>query len=132
MTVCEPHVEELMDKGAFPGVMKAFGQHSHDVHLAVIMCGILANFSVLETARTVLVSLGVFPLIVATMQLEPDNAVLQTACLKAIVNYSMNGDHYNKMLECGVPTLVEQAQTTHVHDVAVQKYANFFNAQYNS
>jgi hypothetical protein len=132
LTVCEPHVEELMDKGAFPAVVRAFDQHSHDVHLAVIMCGILANFSVLETARTVLVSLGVFPVVVSAMHLEPMNAVLQTACLKAVVNYSMNGDHYNKMLEAGIPTLVFEAQNNHPHDVAVQKYANFFNAQYNS
>merc|ERR1719197_878845 len=46
LTVCESHVEELMDKGAAPLVVQVFDHHPRDVHVAIIACGVLANLSV--------------------------------------------------------------------------------------
>ena len=51
----------------------------------VILCGVLANMSVNEEARQLLVEDGIFKSILQCMQLEPHNIVLQIACIKALV-----------------------------------------------
>jgi len=132
LTACEPHVEELMDKGALPSVLQAFEAHAGDPHVAIILCGVLANFSVNDQARQLLVEEGVLELIGAAMRLDSDNAVLQVACLKAMVNYSLNADHYAKMEVAGIPSLVATAMSTHPTDHGVQSYGNYFQGQYVS
>eukprot|EP00927_Polykrikos_kofoidii_P053704 TRINITY_DN48270_c0_g1_i1.p1 TRINITY_DN48270_c0_g1~~TRINITY_DN48270_c0_g1_i1.p1 ORF type:complete len:366 (+),score=50.18 TRINITY_DN48270_c0_g1_i1:135-1232(+) len=132
MTACEPHVEELQDKGALPSVLRAFAAHAGDPHLAIILGGVLANFSTNQRARDQLVENGVLPLLEAAMKLDSQNAVLQVACLKAIVNYSMNVDHYAKMQALGIPELVELAMEIHAKDPGVQRYGNYFQGEYSN
>lgn len=126
LTVCEPHVEELMDKEAIRPVLDVLDAHSGDVHLVIILCGVLANFSVKADVRDLLVEEGVLERMHALMNLDPGNAVLQVACLKALVNYSTNPTHYMKMEALEIPTLVERAWLDHGHDPGVWKYGNYF------
>merc|ERR1719327_2655731 len=126
LTVCEPHVEELMDKEAIRQVLDVLDAHSGDVHLVIILCGVLANFSVKADVRDLLVEEGVLERMHALMNLDPGNAVLQVACLKALVNYSTNPGHYMKMEALEIPTLVERAWLDHGHDPGVWKYGNYF------
>mmetsp|Transcript_37272 Transcript_37272/g.79132 ORF Transcript_37272/g.79132 Transcript_37272/m.79132 type:complete len:369 (+) Transcript_37272:94-1200(+) len=126
MSVCEPHVEELMDKGGLAPVLDVLQRYASDIHLVIIAMGIVANFSTLEDARKLLVKEGVLKHIGHAMRLEPKNSVLQVACLKAAVNYSTNPEHYMMMETLGIPTLVGQAMVDHVNDPGVQRYANYF------
>jgi len=132
LTVCEPHVEELMDKEAIIPVLKVMEDHPKDANLLIMLCGVLANFSVMVEVREVLALGGVFGRIDAAMRLEPDNAVLQVACLKALVNYSTNAEHYMKMEELELPSLVGQTMVNHPHDAGVQKYGNYFMGEHTS
>merc|ERR1711879_206646 len=77
LTVCEPHIEELLDKDAILPVLEAMDFHSSDVHLIIILCGVLANFSVKAEVRQLLVENDVLPRIHKGMMLDPSNAVLQ-------------------------------------------------------
>merc|ERR1712080_571114 len=132
LTVCEPHVEELMEKDAILPALDVLDAHPNDVHLVIIICGVLANFSVKEDVRQLLVEEGVLPRIHTAMKLDPGNTVLQVACLKALVNYSTNAEHYMKMEELDIPTLVGQTIVDHAHDPGVQKYGNFFLGQHTN
>merc|ERR1719433_892535 len=71
LTVCEPHVEELMDKEAILPVLHVLDTHANDVHLVIILCGVLANFSVKDDVRQLLVEENVLPRIHAAMKLDP-------------------------------------------------------------
>lgn len=132
LTVCESHVEELMDKGAVPLLLQVLDLHPHDVHVAIIACGVLANLSVSSEARQLLVDQGVFQRLANAMKLDHANAVLQVACLKALVNYTGSAEHYFAMEECGIPNLVGQAQFDHAHDAGVRKYGNYFYGHHTS
>merc|ERR1712217_378245 len=70
LTVCEPHVEELMDKDSILPVLDVLDAHSSDVHLVMILCGILANFSVKEDVRQLLVGHGMLPRMRDAMRLD--------------------------------------------------------------
>jgi len=126
LTVCESHVEELMDKGASALVLRVFIFHPQDVHAAIIACGVLANLSVSSEVRQVLVQEGVFQHVANAMKLDPKNSVLQVACLKAVVNYTANAEHCFAMEEKGIPDLVGQAQFDHASNAGVRKYGNYF------
>lgn len=132
LTVCEPHVEELLDKKAILPVLSVLDSHAKDVHLAIIIMGVLANFSVKVEVRTLLVQERVLPRIASAMRLNPGNAVLQVACLKALVNYSTNAEHYVYMDKLGIPNLVGQTMVDHAEDPGVQKYGNYFLGQHTS
>jgi len=126
LTVCEPHVEELMDKGAVPLVLQALDAHSQDIHLSIILCGVLANLSVNDETRSLLFEDGVLSRLFVVMNLDSDNAVLQVACLKVLVSYSNNPEYYLKMDELGIPNLVERVMVEHGEDPGVQRFGNFF------
>lgn len=126
LTACEPHVEELMDKGAIPFLLEVFDEHSEDVHLVIIICGILANLSVLEQTRRYLYEQHVFTRVHSAMKLDQGNPVLQVSCLKALVNYSTTAEYYMKMEELEIPALVGQVMVDHGDDPGVQKYGNYF------
>eukprot|EP00747_Dinoflagellata_sp_TGD_P164731 gnl/TRDRNA2_/TRDRNA2_185064_c0_seq1.p1 gnl/TRDRNA2_/TRDRNA2_185064_c0~~gnl/TRDRNA2_/TRDRNA2_185064_c0_seq1.p1 ORF type:complete len:370 (-),score=74.19 gnl/TRDRNA2_/TRDRNA2_185064_c0_seq1:30-1139(-) len=132
LTVCESHVEELVEKGAITYIHRVLKGYRSDVHVVIIICGVLANLSVNEAVRQELVFEGLFDDILAAMRLDASNAVLQVACLKAIVNYSTDAEHYLKMDEIGLPSQVGQAMIDHSDDPAVQKYGNFFLGQHVS
>merc|ERR1712007_14948 len=89
-------------------VLEVMDFHSEDVHLIIILCGVLANFSVKADVRQLLVDNDVLSRIHRAMLLNPSNAVLQVACIKALVNYSTNAEHYMKMEEMEIPTVVGQ------------------------
>merc|ERR1712224_1165839 len=80
--------------------------YKHDVNEVIILCGVLANMSVNEEARQLLVEDGIFKSILQCMQLEPHNIVLQIACIKALVNYSTNAEHYMLMEELQIPNQI--------------------------
>merc|ERR1712061_413864 len=120
-----------MDKEAIVPVIRVLDEHSKDVHLVIILCGIFANFSVKEEVRNLLVEAKILDRFKA-LQLQPSNAVLQVACLKALVNYSTNAEHYMKMEELDIPTLVGQMMVDHAHDPGVQKYGNYFLGQHTN
>lgn len=130
MTVCEPHVEELMDKQAIIPVLSVLDKHAKDVHLVIIIMGVLANFSVKEDVRRILVQAQVFNRIMSAMRLDPNSAVMQVACLKALVNYSMDYEAYTAMERLGIPPLVAQMMVAHSDDPGVQKYGNYFLGQH--
>jgi len=132
LTVCESHVEELMDKGSAPLVLEILKLYPRDVHVAIISCGVLANLSVSSEVRQLLVEQEVFYRLADAMKLDAGNSVLQVACLKALVNYSASPEHYRAMLACGIPTLVEKAQIDHASDVGVNKYGNYLWGQHTS
>lgn len=132
LTVCEPHVEELMDKEAIVPVLYVLDAHASDVHLVIIICGVLANFSAKDDVRELLVQEKFLQRIQAAMKLDPSNAVLQVACLKALVNYSTNAEHYMKMDELDIPSLVGQTIVDHAHDPGIQKYGNYFLGQHTN
>jgi hypothetical protein len=132
LTVCEPHIEELMDKEAILIVLRVMDEHPKDANLLIMLCGVLANFSVMIEVRELLALGGVFERIDSAMRLEPDNAVLQVACLKALVNYSTNTEHYMKMEELELPSLVGRTMVSHPRDVGVQKYGNYFMGERTS
>jgi hypothetical protein len=132
LTVCESHVEELMDKGAAPLVVQVLDNHPNDVHIAIIACGVLANLSVSSEVQQQLVAQGVFKRVADAMKLDSGNAVLQVACLKALVNYTSVSEYYFAMEECGIPNLVGQAQLDHVNDAGVKKYGNYFFGHHTS
>jgi len=128
LTVCEPHVEELMDKQALPSVVQALDEHAGDVHVVVILCGVLANLSVNAQAQELLVELGIFARVKKAMQLDEGNAVLQVACLKALVNYStaQTTAHYLKMEQLDIPKLVCECMVNHPGDSEVQRFGQYF------
>lgn len=126
LTVCESHVEELADKGGVQVVLQVIDAFPQDVHIAIIICGVLANVSVSEDARNILVDNGVFPRVAYIMKLDPNNAILQVACIKALVNYSMSGRDYLKMEDAGLHDLVGNAMLKHPDDAAVRKYGDYF------
>jgi len=132
LTVCEPHVEELMDKQSILPVLDVLDEHEKDVHLVMIIMGVLANFSVKEDVRNLLVQERALSRIARSMRLDPSNSVLQVACLKAVVNYSTDPEHYVHMNNLGIPNLVSQMMVDHVEDDGVQKYGNFFLGQHTS
>jgi len=132
LTVCEPHIEELMDKDAITPVFQVFDAHSSNVDLVIILCGIMTNFSVKPEVQILLVSEGLFPRLRAAILLDPNNTVLQVACLKALVNYSTSADFYMKMEQQGIPTLVGQMMVDHAHDPGVQRYGNFYLGQHTN
>lgn len=132
LTVCEPHVEELMDKGALTHLLRVMDEYSGDAHIIIILCGVLANCSVNEEARQLLVEDGVFGRVMEAMRLEPGNAILQVACIKALVNYSANAEHYMLMEELDIPNQVGQVMVEHGSDAGVQKYGNLFLGQHVS
>merc|ERR1711879_1070573 len=132
LTVCEPRIEELMDKEAILPGLEVMDFHSSDVHLIIILCGVLANFSVKADVRQLLVDHHVLKRIHKTMMLDIGNAVLQVAGLKALVNYSTNALHYMKMEEEGIPKLVGNIMVEHAHDPGGQKYGNYFMGQTTS
>lgn len=132
LTVCEPHVEELMDKEAIAPVIQVLDAHSSDVHLVIILCGVLANFSVKEDVRQLLAEAGIFARLRDAMKLDQGNAVLQVACLKALVNYSTDAQHYMMMDEEEIPALVGEVMVVHAHDPGVQKYGNYFLGQHTN
>mmetsp|Transcript_34534 Transcript_34534/g.98196 ORF Transcript_34534/g.98196 Transcript_34534/m.98196 type:complete len:379 (+) Transcript_34534:95-1231(+) len=132
LTVCELHVEEMLEKRAIPLVLHVMDAHAKDVHLVIILMGVLANYSVREEVRHLLVQDRVLPRIADAMRLDPSNAVLQVACLKALVNYSTNVEHYMIMDELGIPLLVGQVMVDHAEDPGVQKYGNFFLGHHTS
>mmetsp|Transcript_32944 Transcript_32944/g.94611 ORF Transcript_32944/g.94611 Transcript_32944/m.94611 type:complete len:374 (-) Transcript_32944:278-1399(-) len=132
LTVCELHVEEMLEKRAIPLVLYVLDAHSQDVHLVIILMGVLANYSVKEDVRQLLVQDRVLPRIAAAMRMDPSNAVLQVACLKALVNYSTNYEHYMIMDELGLPIFIGQIMVDHAEDPGVQKYGNFFLGQHTS
>merc|ERR1711908_173454 len=100
--------------------------HKKDIHVVIIICGVLANLSISDEARQCLVEEGVFPKVRDAMRLDVESAVLQVACLKALVNYSQVATHYNLMEELGIPTLVTDAMVRHSDDRGVQKYGEYF------
>jgi len=132
LTVCEPHVEELMDKQAILLILAVLDRHASDVHLVIIVMGILANFSVKDDVRDLLVSAKVLSRVASAMRLDPGNPVLQVACLKSLVNYSTNAEHYMIMDELDIPVLVGQMMVEHAHDDGVQRYGNYFLGQHTS
>merc|ERR1719491_1602180 len=98
----------------------------------MIIMGILANFSVKEEVRNLLVQERALPRIAKAMQLDPSNAVLQVACLKAVVNYSTDPEHYVHMDKLRIPIFVSQMMVDHIEDEGVQKYGNFFLGQHTT
>merc|ERR1711920_323978 len=120
------------DKEAIIPVIRVLDEHSKDVHLVIILCGVLANFSVKEEVRNLLVEAQILNRLKAAMQLDPSNAVLQVACLKALVNYSTNAEHYMKMEELSIPSLVGKMMVDHAHDPGVQKYGNYYLGQHTN
>jgi hypothetical protein len=132
LTCCEPHVEEFMDKGALPLLVKVLNLYKNDVNEVIILCGVLANMSVNEEARQLLVEDGIFKSILQCMQLEPHNIVLQIACIKALVNYSTNAEHYMLMEELQIPNQIGQIMVDHGADAGLQKYGNMFLGQHTS
>merc|ERR1712157_564906 len=98
----------------------------------IIVMGVLANFSVKDDVRDLLVGEKLFARVAAAMRMDPHNAVLQVACLKSLVNYSTNAEHYMIMDELGIPNLVGQVMVEHAHDDGVQRYGNYFLGQYTS
>mmetsp|Transcript_6513 Transcript_6513/g.18261 ORF Transcript_6513/g.18261 Transcript_6513/m.18261 type:complete len:379 (-) Transcript_6513:228-1364(-) len=126
LTVCESHVEELVEKDAVVLPIGVLENYHTDVHVVIIVCGILANFSVNADAREILVEEGVFKKIHRSVTLDPSSDVLQIACLKALVNYSTNPDHYMKMEDEGLPSLVGQMMVDHGGNLGIQKYGNMF------
>merc|ERR1712039_1085795 len=99
-------------------------KHASDLPLAMIIMGVLANFSVKGDVRALLVRGGVFSRVAFAMRLDLANAVLQVACLKSLVNYSTNVDHFLLMEELGVTDLVADVMVEHVADPGVQRYGN--------
>lgn len=132
LTVCESHVEELMDKGSAPLVLQVLKLYPMDVHVAIISCGVLANLSVSSEVRQLLVEQSIFLRLEVAMKLDATNSVLQVACLKALVNYTTSAEHYNAMIACGIPDLVGKAQVDHASDVGVNKYGNYFYSHHTS
>jgi len=132
LTVCEPHVEELLEKNTITPILEIFDRHSADLHLAVILCGLVVNFSVKQEARDLLAEGGLFPRVAQAMRADLSNAVLQVACMKALVNYSMDPGHYELMDNEDIPSLVGQAMVEHTQDPGVQKYGNYFLGQHAS
>mmetsp|Transcript_39183 Transcript_39183/g.79123 ORF Transcript_39183/g.79123 Transcript_39183/m.79123 type:complete len:358 (-) Transcript_39183:107-1180(-) len=132
LTVCEPHIEELMDKDSITPVLQVWDAHSVNIDLLVVLCGILANFSVKQEAQHLLAREGLFPRLRAAMLLDHSNAVLQVACLKALVNYSTSADFYMKMEQEGIPTLVGQVMVEHAHDPGVQRFGNYYLGQHTT
>lgn len=132
LTVCEPHVEELMDKEAILPVVAVLDKHASDVHLVIIVMGVLANFSVKDETRDLLVREGVLQRVADAMRLDPGNPVMQVACLKALVNYSADADHYMIMDGAGIPNLVGQMMVEHAEDPGVQRYGNYFLGQHTT
>jgi len=126
LTVCEPHVEELMEKEAILPVLAVLDKHASDLHLVMIIMGILANFSVKEEVRALLVREGVFQRVASAMRLDLQNSALQVACLKSLVNYSDNVEHFAIMYPLGIPDLVGEIMVEHAHDPGVQRYGNYF------
>eukprot|EP00406_Dinophysis_acuminata_P045070 CAMPEP_0179304920 /NCGR_PEP_ID=MMETSP0797-20121207/49353_1 /TAXON_ID=47934 /ORGANISM="Dinophysis acuminata, Strain DAEP01" /LENGTH=363 /DNA_ID=CAMNT_0021014545 /DNA_START=69 /DNA_END=1160 /DNA_ORIENTATION=+ len=132
LTVCEPHVEELYEMDAVLPVLHVLDAHASDVHLVIILCGVLANFSVNDGVRQQLVKEGALPRILAAMRVDPGNAVLQVAGLKALVNYSTNAEHYMVMESLGIPSYVGQVIVDHARDPGVQKYGNYFLGEHSN
>jgi hypothetical protein len=132
LTVCEPHVEELMDREFILTALSVMDAHPFDVNLVIMLCGVLANFSVMEEVREVLALGGMFKRIHQAMKLEPQNAVLQVACLKALVNFSTSTEHYLKMDELDLPAMVGRTMVNHPRDAGVQKYGNYFLGEHTS
>eukprot|EP00928_Gymnodinium_smaydae_P013115 TRINITY_DN14782_c0_g5_i1.p1 TRINITY_DN14782_c0_g5~~TRINITY_DN14782_c0_g5_i1.p1 ORF type:complete len:350 (-),score=68.16 TRINITY_DN14782_c0_g5_i1:135-1184(-) len=131
LTACEHHVETLQALGALPNTLRAFESVlATDKQGATLLCGVLANLSVSYEAREFLVEFGVFQMIAAAMKLDAENAELQLAGLKSIVNYTLRGDHVEKMANAGLPQLVDVARQSHPKDVELQKYANYFKGNY--
>lgn len=106
--------------------MTVLGRYAKDIHLVIILMGVLANFSVKDDVRTLLVKEKVLNHIAAAMRLDPSNAVLQVACLKAVVNYSIDAEHYMIMDSLGIPNFVGQMMVDHTDDPGVQRYGNYF------
>jgi len=96
----------------------------------IILMGVLANFSVKADARKLLVKERALARVAAAMRLDPGNPVLQVACLKALVNYSTDAEHYVVMDGLGIPALVGAMMVDHADDPGVQKYGNFFLGQH--
>jgi hypothetical protein len=132
LTTCEAHVEEVLDKGVAQAIVNVMGVHKNDVHLTMIVCGALANLSIVDDARAQLAKAGLFPCIQTAMKLDPDNAMLQIACLKAVVNYTIEPNHYLKMQEFEIPDLVGAAMAKHGGNTNVQTYGNYFFGQGSS
>eukprot|EP00415_Alexandrium_ostenfeldii_P003348 UN3348 len=44
LTVCEPHIEELMDKDSITPVLEVYDAHPSNVDLIVVLCGRLCMF----------------------------------------------------------------------------------------
>mmetsp|Transcript_125605 Transcript_125605/g.391076 ORF Transcript_125605/g.391076 Transcript_125605/m.391076 type:complete len:358 (-) Transcript_125605:378-1451(-) len=132
LTVCEPHVEELADKDAIAPVLEVFDTHPRNVDIVIVLCGILANFSVKPEVQHFLAAEGLFPRLREALLLEPSNAILQVACLKALVNYSTGADFYMKMEQEDIPAIVGQTMVEHAQDPGIQKYGNYFLGQHTS
>lgn len=132
LTACGAHVEELVEKDAVLLPIRVLTNYPSDMHVVIIVCGVLANLSVNHEAREQLARGGVFHHVQEAMRLDPGNAVLQVACLKSLVNYSNNPDHYIQMEKESIPTLVGQVMIDHGDDPAVQKYGNIFLGETSS
>mmetsp|Transcript_25757 Transcript_25757/g.60146 ORF Transcript_25757/g.60146 Transcript_25757/m.60146 type:complete len:375 (+) Transcript_25757:84-1208(+) len=134
LTVCESHVEELLERDAIGLALQVLDNHAEDIHVVIIVCGILANMSVIPEARQVLVDDGLFPRIASVMRMDPFNAVLQVAALKAIVNYATKKNYYDLMEreDTGIVTLVGRMMVDHPWDQGVQKYGNLFLGRHQS
>lgn len=132
LTVCEPHVEEFLDKGALSLTLKVMGQYKEDVNLVIILCGVLANMSSNEEARQLLVEDGVFRKLLDAMKLDTSNVVLQIACMKALVNYSTNPEHYMLMEELDIPNQLGHVMVEHGADAGIQRYGNMFLGQHSN
>lgn len=126
LTVCESHILEVIAKDSVSLPIRVLQEYADDVHIVLIACGILANFSAVEEARKLLVEAGLFECMQGALKLDPNSSVLQVACLKTLVNYSVNAKHYMLMEKYDIPTLVGQAILLHANDPAVQRYGNYF------
>jgi len=132
LTVCESHVEEMLERDAAALPLHVLDDHTEDLHVAIIVCGILANMSTIPEARQVLVDEGLFVRIAHIMRLDPLNAVLQVAALKAIVNYTTKRNYYELMNreDVGIYNLVERMMINHAEDAGVQRYGNLCLGQH--
>merc|ERR1712050_387203 len=105
-------------------------KHASDLHIVMVVMGVLANFSVKEDVRALLVREGVFSRVEFAMRLDLANPVLQVACLKSLVNYSTNVEYFLRMDELGIADLVAEVMIKHAGDSGVQRYAIFFLAEH--
>jgi hypothetical protein len=120
-------------------VLGVLDAHPDDFHIAIITCGVIANLSSNNEVRQVLArSTGgskdkdndVFFRVKRAMQIDPMNAVLQVACIKAVLNFSKSHEHYDKMEKHDISSLITRARYIHKNDTTIAKYVDFFNGNH--